>query len=57
MAELSSMKASRRERADTNSGSLPEVGRYKAIWMDGRYPGTVSRIGRKADEVVGRGRT
>ena len=55
MEVISSIKSSRREREDTNSGSLPEVGRYRAMWIDVAYPGTWRRIGRKAGEVVGRG--
>ena len=53
MAAVSSMKVSRRERAVTNSASLPEVGKYTPMCIEGEKPGIFRRIGRKEDEVVG----
>ena len=53
MAAVSSMNVSRRERAVMNSASLPEVGKYIPICIEGEKPGNLIRIGRKEDDVVG----
>lgn len=42
-------------RVDTNSGSLPAVGRYSAMWMELIKPGIWTKIGRNAEDGVGRG--